>query len=246
MTSLPWHVTAIIVVVDLLVATVICRGLVAAGLRAGFSHARANKLGWGVAALIALWVSTSVLLSLTFIAKRPMVPANGAAFVSLLMCPVFVISVLLMRKDWQRVVSATPQHWIIGLELYRVVGGVFLITASAGFLPMWFAKPTAYGDFVAGFSAPGVALLAYKRISSWKAAVLIWNVAGLADFVMALGLGSQLLFVAKAKTLFGNQAISTSIVRELPLVLIPQFVVPVGIALHILSLWKLRVAARDR
>ncbi len=239
MTDLPWFIGATIVSVDIVVAAILWAGLRSAAHRTGYSRAAANRLGLTAAIGMALWLPIAVTISVIFVAPMPAGFGSGVAFLSLLLVPVVIACAFLAGSGGRRLAHAIPQHWLIGAQVYRVVGAVFLAAAVAGVLPMWFAGPAAYGDILTGATAPFVAWWAYKRGIGWKPAVLIWNLVGLADFIVALGLGSQTFFVGASQSAFGAAEISTGPLRELPLVLIPQFLVPAGIILHLLSLWKL-------
>jgi hypothetical protein len=79
--------------------------------------------------------------------------------------------------------------------------------------------------------------LAYAR-APHKAAGLVaaWNVLGLLDLIDALGLG---FFTAPSRFALEIQPTS-DLMTVLPLVLVPVYLVPLSIVLHIASLAKLR------
>ncbi|MGH6795398.1 MAG: hypothetical protein ACREDH_09430, partial [Methylocella sp.] len=61
-----------------------------------------------------------------------------------------------------RIIDAVPQHWLIGIQLYRALGAIFLILYATGKLPGLFAWPAGLGDVLTGVLAPAVAV-AYSR-----------------------------------------------------------------------------------
>src|SRR5215467_9705471 len=84
----------------------------------------------------------------------------------------------LMIWGWEaakRVLHAVPQQWLVGVQLYRVLGAIFLILSATETLPRLFALPAGLGDTVVGLLAPVVGL-AYARAPQ-KAAGLVaaWN-----------------------------------------------------------------------
>lgn len=122
-------------------------------------------------------------------------------------------------------------------QTFRVAGLVFLIVMALGELPAVFAIPAGMGDIAVGLAAPWVAWRLARGGGRRKA---VWfNIFGIVDLVVAVGIGvmaglgpSQLLDVTP----------STAAVAMLPLVLIPTTAVPLALALHVVSLGKLRLA----
>ena len=75
-----------------------------------------------------------------------------------LLLPVLIGVFLLLRSELAgRILVAVPQPWIVGVQLYRALGVVFLILYAAGQLPALFARPAGLGDIAVGLSAPLVA-----------------------------------------------------------------------------------------
>ena len=157
----------------------------------------------------------------------------------------------------RRVLDAVPQSWLIGVQAYRTVGAVFFIVAAEGGLPAYFAIPAGAGDFVTGVGAPLVALwwavgYRFARPAAWA-----WNVFGMLDLVVAVGIGSSLLAAPAAarfggapewleRAALGFQPFAPAIFPfGAPLTLIPTFLVPIALVLHALSLRKL-VLERSR
>ena len=142
-----------------------------------------------------------------------------------------------------RIIDATPQHWLVGVQLYRALGAIFLILYATGKLPGLFAWPAGLGDVLVGVLAPVVAI-AYARGPRENAdLVSAWNFFGLADLVVAVGTG----FVTAPSflQLFAFN-LPSELISRFPLVLIPVFLVPVSVLLHLASLAKLhRTSARE-
>jgi hypothetical protein len=80
-------------------------------------------------------------------------------------------------------------------------------------------------------------VLASRRAPGWQKHVVLLNVLGLLDFVGAIG-GGVLGGNSPIGLLRGD--VSTDIMEELPLSLIPTFFVPFWIVLHTISLIKIR------
>jgi hypothetical protein len=158
--------------------------------------------------------------------------------------PILIGGLLIWRSPrLARIIDAVPQHWLIGVQLYRALGVIFLILYATGKMPGLFAWPAGLGDVLAGILAPVVAI-AYRRGPRENADLVIaWNLFGLADLVVAVTAG--LLTSPSPFQLFAFD-LPNELVSRFPLVLVPVFLVPVSVLLHLASLAKIRrVALRD-
>jgi multidrug transporter EmrE-like cation transporter len=138
--------------------------------------------------------------------------------------------ILYLRRNWflsQRL----SQKWLIGLQVFRVIGSVFLIEVALGNIPATFAYPAGIGDIFVALVALTV-LLRFRHMERipWGA-VLIVIVVGVLDFLSAFFFGFfssetplQLFFPAVPNTVVG-----------FPTGMIPLFFVPYAIFFHTLS-----------
>jgi hypothetical protein len=69
---------------------------------------------------------------------------------------------LLLSPTFRRIVAVVPQQWQIGIQPFRVLGGMWLIRYFAGELPGLFALPAGIGDVATGLLAPFVAYAWYS------------------------------------------------------------------------------------
>ena len=69
--------------------------------------------------------------------------------------------ILFGYRDWF-LNHELSQKWLVGLQLFRVIGGVFLIEMTRGHIHDIFAYPAGIGDIVVGLAALCV-LLAYRN-----------------------------------------------------------------------------------
>jgi hypothetical protein len=130
---------------------------------------------------------------------------------------------------------------LTAMQSWRVIGVMFLAFYAFGLLPGLFAWPAGAGDVAVGLAAPFVLLAMLRRSPTWRRQVLWLNVAGLLDFVGAVGTG-----VLSSNNSIGLVADSATRVSlgSLPLSLIPTFAVPLWTILHLASLLQLaRTAA---
>jgi hypothetical protein len=126
---------------------------------------------------------------------------------------------------------------LTAMQAWRVIGGMFLVLMSLGLLPGTFAWPAGIGDLIVAAYAPFVVLAISRQRPGWHKHVVLLNVLGLLDFVGAIG-GGVLSGSSPIGILHGE--VTTDIMQELPLSMIPTFAVPFWIVLHIISLLKLR------
>src|SRR3712207_5496059 len=120
--------------------------------------------------------------------------------------------------------------------LFRSVGVLFLSVMAQGHLPAAFALPAGLGDIAIGMAAPFVA----RRLArdTGRAAAVRFNVLGILDLIVAGIIGFLLLELVEVTP-------STAPLFLLPLALIPTAAVPLAVALHIVSLRRLRSAAKS-
>ena len=129
---------------------------------------------------------------------------------------------LLLSRTFRAIIAAIPQHWLIGIQTFRILGGVFLVRYFQGELPGLFAIPAGVGDVVTGIFAPIVAYWWFAGKPYARAAAIAWNLFGVADLVDAVAIG--------ALTAGGGGGI------VFPIVLIPIYGVPRAVLIHSYSL----------
>jgi hypothetical protein len=158
--------------------------------------------------------------------------------------PVIIgVPILLRSKRIGEVLDAMPTSWLIGLQVYRVFGGIFLVGWARGVVPGIFALPAGIGDVTTGLLALPVAYYLASRNGDAVRSAIAWNIFGLLDFTIAVGIG---LAIAPGPLQLIVPSIPNAGAGLYPTVLIPAFAVPSSILLHVLSLRQLRRARRQR
>ncbi len=143
---------------------------------------------------------------------------------------------VLLSKRVGQVLDAMPVTWLVALQLYRVVGSIFLAAGLRGALPSVFALPAGIGDTLTGLLAVPAAIAVATGTAQGRRAAIAWNVLGLADLAVAVTLGAIIspgpfqLIVPDVPSIGAG---------AYPGILTPAFVVPSSILLHALSLRQL-------
>ena len=185
------------------------------GIRA-LPGAAARQARWIIGSVVvaAAWLLGVLLLGGAGSLGPPRIPvALGATLL--------VGYLLLLSPTFRRIIAAVPQHWLIGIQVFRILGVVWLVRYFAGGLPGLFALPAGIGDVATGLLAPFVAYAWYRGKPFARSAAIAWNLFGTADLVNAVVLAT--LTGAGAGIVF-------------PLLLIPAYGVPRSLLIHSYSL----------
>ena len=126
------------------------------------------------------------------------------------------------------------QSSLIRLHIWRLFGVVFLTLMVMRKLPALFALPAGIGDILVAATAPVVA----RGINTphGRSRAILWNLLGMADLVVAVGLG--ITTNPGAGHVFDTVPTS-GILTRFPMALVPAFLVPLAFTLHGISLWQL-------
>lgn len=191
---------------------------------------------WSAAALLALFYAAAVIPSRHGFYHGPAGKIPTIQFG--LLGPIF--AVILLFRFWpalRQVVTDVPQQWLVGIQLFRIEGAIFLILYAMHRLPAAFALPAGIGDVLIGITAPFVALSYARNGQHADTLVRVWNLLGLADLVTAVTTG--LLSSPTPFQVFSLNA-PNELISLFPLVMIPVFLVPLAFLLHFASLQRLR------
>src|SRR5581483_6474560 len=115
--------------------------------------------------------------------------------------------------------DAAPPAWLVGLQVFRLLGSVFLTGGLTGSLHGTFPLVSGAGDTLVGLLALPVALLLESGARGARAAAVGWNVLGILDLVNAFAFATL-----------------TNFAFAYPQVLTPASAVPLELLLHAISL----------
>jgi hypothetical protein len=144
-----------------------------------------------------------------------------------------VLAVCLLGSPSLRSLLTNQRHLIL-LNLWRLVGVVFLVLMANGQMPALWALPAGIGDVIVGAAAPWVA----RRVDTpeGKPRAIAFNLFGMADLVVAVGLG---VMTSPGPAHVFRTTPTAELATQFPLALVPTFLVPLAFALHVVSLWQL-------
>ncbi len=235
MMDVPYGLWAAVVGAAVVAAAVVIVGLlrVAAGRETGAGPVAAAVAGW-LGAAFALGG-----LGVFEASGDQTVPLIGVGVA----LPVVAGAWLLRRGGALRnLLRSAPAPWLIGVQLYRIAGVLFLVAWALDLMPWQFALPAGIGDVVVGLAAPVVARRVARRPERSHGLAMAWNVLGLADLVIAVTTGF-LTSPSAFQLLATNDP--NALITRLPFVLIPTFAVPLSVLLHLAAVQRLR-AVTDR
>jgi len=226
---------------NILIGSIAVVAAVLLGIRRAIIHAELplrdrSRTFWSISALLITWFFAALVLSWSGFfqgsgSRIPTIPFG-------LLIPIAVGVALFWRWPLlRRIIDSVPQSWIVSVQVYRVEGLIFLTLYAGGRLPGAFAWPAGVGDAIVGLLAPAVGIVYARSARGSAGLVRAWNLLGIADLVGAVTTGfltspSPLQLLALDRP---NELISA-----FPLAMIPVFLVPLSVLLHLASWQKLR------
>jgi hypothetical protein len=135
-------------------------------------------------------------------------------------------------------------RFVAAIQAWRWGGLGFLTLYAKGILPWLFAIPAGLGDTAVGFAAPWIVLgLARRPSFAASRRFVTWNILGIIDLIVALSMGVLCSgFFPGITRLVGN--VTTAAMAQLPLALVPAYLVPFFFMLHFTALLQARRLAR--
>lgn len=238
---MPSVASGIVMSLILVIACTVWALLLFAARRAALDSGMRQRFGIASGAYLLGWPVLAFVLGCSGIFQA----TPSRAFPAL----AFSITVLVITGAWllnrsaalQIVVASIPLPWLIGAQLYRVVGLTFLVLYSLDRMPGEFAIPAGWGDIAVGLAAPAIGYMLYRGYRWSCLAAVGWNVFGTIDLIVAVAVG----FLSSPGP-FQTLALENPnvLITGFPLVLVPLYAVPLSILLHLAALKRLKLAAR--
>ncbi len=183
-------------------------------------------------AVLAAWAALTVVLALRGFYKPPDTRSPPPVGIQLAIALVGLALFLAISPSLRSLL--TNQKNLIRLNVWRLVGAVFLVLMLAGQMPALWALPSGIGDVIVGLAAFSVA----NRLDrpGGRRLAIIFNLFGLTDLVVAIGLG---IMTNTGPAQVFHTTPTSELATQFPLALVPTFLVPLAFVLHFVSLWQL-------
>lgn len=134
-----------------------------------------------------------------------------------------------------------PMPLLIGLNISRIFGALFLALAAAGRLGGPFPVSAGWGDIITGVVAVPVLLMVVRGAAQNSSIPAWWNAFGTLDLVVAVALGVMSADGSPLQVF--HSATGPSPLTILPYAFIPTVLVPFYLILHAILFVQLRRSA---
>ncbi|MDA9773806.1 hypothetical protein N9B82_02520 [Saprospiraceae bacterium] len=196
-----------------------------------------NKVTLLYFAGILAWVGYLYLISYNGFIFAKSMPPRFPIFVFI---PVIAfIGIFFYAKRNSEIFEDIPSIWAIYYQSFRVVMELIIfMTFSAGLIPIQATFQGYNFEIVFAFTAPIIAYFSYVKPIIPKKLVIAWNVIGILFLVIVVSIIVTSYF---APEMWGtdSQLIDIRFAR-LPLILLPAFIVPSAIFVHLFSILQLQ------
>jgi hypothetical protein len=179
-------------------------------------------------AIVPLWLVAAVAFTASGRLARAPAPILPATVLSLTLLAIALVMATPSGRSWAAQASLSRLAWF---HTWRILpGAAFLILHARGQLPWLFAVPGGVGDILIGVSAPVAAWAATRPGRGARAGYVVWSVLGFLDLAGVV----RAAFVCTRL-----DPASMHLLRELPLGLLPTFLVPITFTVHFLIFYRL-------
>ena len=139
--------------------------------------------------VLALWFVTALIAgSPGVFQSRP--PAPPLPILVAVVVPPLLFAIAYRASSAFRTFAlGIDPRLLTAIQGWRVIGGMFLVLYAFGLLPGLFAWRAGVGDLAVGLAAPFVLLAMFRGNPAWPRQVAWLNIAGLIDFLGAVGTG---------------------------------------------------------
>jgi hypothetical protein len=183
-----------------------------------------------VRSIFWLWFFAAILAGRALVLQR--LPAFAVPGI-ILSLTTFILALYFLVPPLRAWADRFDLRRLVLLHVTRFVGIAFLVLYRRGELPYAFAVPGGIGDIVVATFALPVAF-APLQPALLRRALTIWNVVGFVDILLVVITAARLNLQDRAQMYA---------LTQLPLSLLPTFLVPLIIATHLIIFARL---ARDQ
>ena len=189
----------------------------------------------GAALVLAVWLAAVLLLASRGFFVRPAGEAPLTLLIGFALPIISFFTALGLSRAFRGFVLEADLRLLTAVQAWRFGGLAFLAFYVHGVLPGVFAFPAGLGDMAIGATAPWIMLsLARRPDFASSRSFRVWNLLGILDLVVAVGIGGLVSALASG----APGEITTAPMAVLPLVLIPVYLVPIFVMLHVSALYQ--------
>jgi hypothetical protein len=152
-----------------------------------------------------------------------------------------VAALAALSPAWRAALVGLPAPLLIGLNVTRVIGALFLLLAASGRLSGPFPTSAGWGDIITGVLAVPALWLALRPSPNY-ALLGAWNTFGTLDLLAAVAFGVMSAQGSPAQIF--DVGVGSTAVQALPWVFIPSVLVPFYLIVHGILFVQLWQAAR--
>lgn len=167
------------------------------------------------------WFAAAIALGYFRVLQRLPPPAIQAVLFGLTALVLAAYFRIAAVRAW---VNSLDLRALVLLHVTRFVGFYFIVLYQRGELPRAFAVPGGIGDIIVAAAALCVAFLPFAPATRLRA-IVIWNVVGLVDILMVIVTATRINLTTPGEL---------RALTQLPLSLLPTFLVPLILATHVI------------
>ncbi len=161
-------------------------------------------------------------------------------FVVFLILPVFIsIAIFLNRNKKKKWIQTIPPVWLATYQSFRIIiETIFVYSVAAGILHKNVTIQGYNYDMVFAYTAPIIALIIYKSKQLPEQLLLAWNYLGLLVIAVIISLFITTIYLPE---IYGpNTVIFPTDFGLYPYALVPGFLMPSAVFIHVLSIIQLK------
>jgi hypothetical protein len=171
--------------------------------------------------------------------------SNPLTVLAMFGTPLIAAVVLVLSMPAARhALTTIPLSLLIGLNIFRLGGILFVLLAFAGRLSGPFPYSAGWGDVVTGALAIPVAWLAQSETHFRDPLIAAWNTFGMLDLIVAVALG--LISRNGSPLQLIHAGVGTAAMQALPWAFVPTVLVPFFLIDHAIIFAHMRARSLDR
>lgn len=187
--------------------------------------------------LMLIWFSLTLIINVSTIILNPRAGLFAIILLLLLIIPIAFYFYLNHIGVLTAIITNTDNAKLIHFQIFRLVGGFFILAFFLGQLSGYFAIPAGLGDIITGLLAYFFGKVLTTNNKNFKNLAIVWNIFGMLDLTVAIIMG--IITNPGPFQISSFTGPQFTPIYLTPLLIIPTFIVPFAIILHIMSLQKL-------